>query len=237
VTVAATAGATRVWTGAFDGARLQPSAVATVTTIAHLTRQARRRETVAENSFVRTISAMKRTILTALAAMSFLTVVAGSANATEVGYNRKFGLGVVLGAPTGFTGKAWVGPTNAIDFGLGFYGYGFANRCFTDSNGTTVCNRGGYNWATLNVDYLWQSNIVRGQAQLDWHLGAGGRATWIGDCQGDCARLGPRGSVGLDLMFNNPAFLELFFEIAFVMNVVPGIWLDIEGGLGVRFYF
>ena len=134
---------------------------------------------------------MKRTILTALAAMSFLAVMAGSAQATEVGYNRKFGLGVVLGAPTGFTGKAWVAPTNAIDFGLGFYGYGFANRCFTDGNGNTVCNRGGYNWATLNVDYLWQSNIVRGQAQLDWHLGAGGRATWIGDCNGDCARLGP----------------------------------------------
>ena len=51
------------------------------------------------------------------------------------------------------------------------------------------------------------------------------------------ASVAARIAVGLDLMFNNPAFLELFFEIAFVMNVVPGIWLDIEGGLGVRFYF
>ena len=180
---------------------------------------------------------MKRTILTALAAMSFLAVLAGSASATEVGYGRKFGLGVVIGAPTGFTGKAWIAPTNAIDFGLGYYGYGFTSRCFNDNNGVRVCEPGGYNWASLNVDYLWQSNIVRGQAQLDWHLGAGGRSTWITGCQGDCIQLGPRGSIGLDLMFNNPGFLEIFFEFALVLNVVPGIWLNPEGGLGVRFYF
>jgi hypothetical protein len=38
-------------------------------------------------------------------------------------------------------------------------------------------------------------------------------------------------------MFNNPSFLEVFFEIAPVFVLVPGLWLDIEGGLGVRFYF
>ena len=31
---------------------------------------------------------------------------------------------------------------------------------------------------TFNVDYLWQSNIVRGTAQLDWHIGGGGRIVW-----------------------------------------------------------
>jgi hypothetical protein len=180
---------------------------------------------------------MKRTIVSALVAASLLAIFAQSAQATEVGYNRKFGLGVVIGAPTGLTGKVWVAPTNALDFGLGFYGYGFANRCFTDNNGNVICERGGYNWATVNMDYLWQSNIVRGQAQLDWHVGAGGRLTWIGNCNGDCARIGARGAIGLDLMFNNPSFLEVFFEIAPVFVLVPGLWLDIEGGLGVRFYF
>jgi len=169
--------------------------------------------------------------------MSLLVGVAGSAKATEVGYSRKFGLGFEIGAPTGFSGKAWIGPTNALDFGLGFYGYGVADRCFVDNNGNTVCGRGGWNWATTNVDYLWQSNIVRGQAQLDWHVGVGGRVTWIGNCSGDCVRLGPRAPIGLDLMFQNPGFLEVFFELAPVLNVVPGVWFDIEGGLGVRFYF
>jgi hypothetical protein len=169
--------------------------------------------------------------------MSFLAVMAGSASATEVGYGRKFGLGVVIGAPTGLTGKAWIAPTNAIDFGLGYYGYGYGSRCYVDNNNVTRCDSGGFNWATLNVDYLWQSNIVRGGAQLDWHLGAGGRVTWIGNCSGDCARLGPRGSIGLDLMFNNPSFLEVFFEFAFVLHFLPGVYLGPEGGLGVRFYF
>ena len=68
------------------------------------------------------------------------------------------------------------------------------------------------------MDYLWQSNIVRGQAQLDWHVGAGGRAIWAGDCNGDCFAIAARAPVGLDLMFNNPGFLEVFFEIA---SVVP----------------
>ena len=35
----------------------------------------------------------------------------------------------------------------------------------------TCCDRYGYSNGTFNMDYLWQSNIVRGQAQLDWHVG------------------------------------------------------------------
>ena len=176
---------------------------------------------------------MKRTIVSALVAASLLAAIANPVSATEVGYNRKFGLGVMVGDPTGLSAKLWIAPTNALDFGLGFWGYGVNNRCFDNGN----CPRYGYNNGTFNMDYLWQSNIVRGQAQLDWHVGAGGRLTWIGNCNGDCARIGARGAIGLDLMFNNPSFLEVFFEVAPVFVLVPGLWLDIEGGLGVRFYF
>ena len=67
--------------------------------------------------------------------------------------------------------------TNALDFGLGFWGYGFNDRCWVDNSGNTHCDRFGYSNGTFNMDYLWQSNIVRGQAQLDWHVGVGGRAS------------------------------------------------------------
>jgi hypothetical protein len=180
---------------------------------------------------------MKRTILATLVAASICAALPRPAHATEVGYQRKFGLGLLLGDPTALSAKLWVAPTNALDFGLGFYGYGINDRCYTDNNGNTVCNRGGYNAGTFIADYLWQSNIVRSTAQLDWHIGVGGSMTWIGACNGDCIRLGPRGVFGLDLMFQNPAFLEVFFEIAPVLNIVPGLWLDFEGGIGVRFYF
>ena len=176
---------------------------------------------------------MKRTIFAALIAVSLLAAVGGKAEATEVGYARKFGLGIVIGDPTGLSAKWWIGPTNALDFGLGFWGYGVNNRCFDNGN----CPRYGYNNGTFNMDYLWQSNIVRGQAQLDWHIGAGGRAIWAGDCAGGCFAIAARAPIGLDLMFNNPGFLEVFFEIAPSFVIVPGMWFEIEGGLGVRFYF
>jgi hypothetical protein len=176
---------------------------------------------------------MKRIILTALLAMSLLAVVERSAKATDVGYGRKFGLGIVIGDPTGLTAKWWIAQTNALDFGLGFWGYGFNNRCF--NNGT--CDGYGYRGGTFNTDYLWQSNIIRSQAQLDWHVGLGGRAVWVNNCAGDCVGVSARAPIGLDLMFNNPNFLEVFFEIAPSFILVPGFWFEIEGGLGVRFYF
>src|SRR6516165_7367064 len=109
---------------------------------------------------------MKRTLLTTIVAAFLLTAGSlKSAQATEVGYGRKFGLGFVLGDPTGLTAKLWVGSTNALDFGLGFFGFG-AGGCFRDSAGVEHCNQFGTDDGTFNVDYLWQSNIVRGTAQL-----------------------------------------------------------------------
>jgi hypothetical protein len=153
------------------------------------------------------------------------------AEATEVGYGRNLGLGFVLGDPTGFVGKYWVGRTNAIDMGLGFYGYSWG---WCDNNGTRC---GGNQSFSLNADYLWQSNLVRSTAQLDWHIGAGARTIIWNDGNHGHVALGPRMPIGLDLMFANPNFLELFFELAPTIYVAPGVGFNIEGGLGVRLYF
>jgi hypothetical protein len=184
---------------------------------------------------------MKRTLITAcftvIVASVLLGVAAKPAQATEVGYGRKFGLGFVLGDPTGLSGKYWVGSTNSLDFGLGFWGYGFRDRCWYDNAGNAHCDQFGYSNGTLNVDYLWQSNLVRGQAQLDWHIGGGGRVLWFGGCTGSCFAAAARMPIGLDLMFANPGFIEIFAELAPAFYIVPGLGFEIEGGLGVRFYF
>ena len=151
-----------------------------------------------------------------------------SAQATEVGYGRNFGLGFELGEPTGFVGKYWVGRTNAIDMGFGFYGYGWG---LCDDRGC-----GGRQSYSFHGDYLWQSNLVKSTAQLDWHIGAGGRMIFWNDNRQHVA-LGARMPVGLDLMFNAPSFLEVFFELAPSVYVAPGMGFTIEGALGVRFYF
>src|SRR5262252_5977862 len=73
---------------------------------------------------------MRRTIITAIAAAILVACAARSAHATDVGYSRKFGIGLELGDPTGLSAKLWVAPTNALDFGLGWWGFGVGNNCF-----------------------------------------------------------------------------------------------------------
>ena len=166
---------------------------------------------------------------------------ASRADATEVGYARRYGVGLVVGTPTGLTGKVWVAPAGAIDAGLGAWGYGRAGGCARDPNGRDVCDRRwrGQSGLSLHVDYLWQSRIVdNATVQLDWHLGAGPRAIFYGGpCDFDCWNLGARAPVGLDLTFTRPAFLEIFFELAPTLYLVPGAFFAFEGGLGARAYF
>jgi hypothetical protein len=150
------------------------------------------------------------------------------AEATEVGRGRNLGIGVAFGSPTSIVGKYFVGGGNAFDVGLGFwtYGWGCDNRGF--------CRGRSFDVVTLNADYLWQDPIVAGsKANLDWHIGGGGRV-WISS--GDAA-IAARMPVGLDLTFRKPSFLEVFVEIAPAVYVVPGLYLDLEAFLGVRFYF
>jgi hypothetical protein len=164
----------------------------------------------------------------------------GTAGSTEVGYSRKYGVGFVLGDPTGLSGKVWIGPTNAIDLGVGFYGYGFRRHCPRGRDGLPVCGRHwGRSTISLNVDYLWESKLFeRSAAQLDWHVGAGARAFFLGDpCAFDCWAIGARAPLGLDVTFTRPSFLEVFLELAPVFYVAPSPFLALEAGLGVRGYF
>ena len=155
------------------------------------------------------------------------------AEATEVGRGRDFGLGVAFGSPTSLVAKYFVGGGNALDFGLGFWSAGW--NCRRRGGAPDVCdNYNAFDLFTVNADYLWQEPIVAGHAaSLDWHIGAGGRA-WFGD---GAFALAARMPVGLDLGFRKPSFLEVFLELAPAVYVVPGLYLDIEAFLGVRFYF
>jgi hypothetical protein len=157
---------------------------------------------------------------------------ASRAQATEVGHGRDFGLGFAFGSPTSIVGKYFIGDGNALDFGLGFWRYGW--HCDRPADNQYCGDYNAFTRVSLNADYLWQEPIVAGRAaNLDWHIGAGGRV-WLGG--GDFA-LAARMPIGLDLTFRRPAFLEVFLELAPALYIVPDINLDIEAFLGVRFYF
>lgn len=175
--------------------------------------------------------------------MSLVLSLPINAHATEVGNQRTFGLGFALGNPNSLVGKVFVGAGRAIDFGIGFNGYGagYSGRCWNGDK-YAHCGNGGYHQTGIHADYLWQNNLVNGRVTLDWHIGAGARMwvldrdNYVNGGNGSVA-LAARMPVGLDLTFTKPSFLELYAELAPSLYIVPGVGFDIEGALGVRLYF
>ena len=157
---------------------------------------------------------MKRTLLTAFAAVLLSAAIGQTARATEVGYSRKFGLGVVIGDPTGLSAKLWIAPTNSLDFGLGFWS-GVNGDCFsgqpggTPSAATSATTTGRSTWTTSG-----SRTSSAGRPSSTGTSSAAARIIWWGGCQDNCIAVAARAPIGLDLMFTNPSFLEVFFELA-----------------------
>ena len=157
------------------------------------------------------------------------------AQATEVGTSRPFGIGFAIGSPTSIVGKYFLGGNNAIDFGLAFWSRGRQRYC-RDYRGRDYYDDCRYTGVSLSGDYLWQEPIARGRASLDWHIGIGARMDFAEYYESNVS-LGARVPVGLDLTFDRPDRLEVFFEVAPVLYLVPATFFDPEAFIGLRFYF
>ncbi len=159
--------------------------------------------------------------------------IAAPASATEVGNSRRFGLGFGIGEPTGIVAKGFLNNQNAIDAGVAFRSWW--GRCYARDQWER-CD--GRTHLSFNLDYLWQMNLVRSTVKLDWHIGVGGRMWFFSsDSRYNDLALAARMPLGLDLTFQNPSFLEVFFELSPALYLVPGTDFDIEPVIGVRFYF
>jgi hypothetical protein len=154
--------------------------------------------------------------------------------------NKTFGLGIMLGAPTGLSGKYYLSSDTALDFGVGTI-YGYRHR------------RGLH----IHVDHLWHPvSLVSADAfELPLYLGIGGRFLHGNRCyrydRGYCeyyyrdyTAVGVRGPIGLAFDFND-APIDIFFELAFVLDFVAdrdsryddAIYFDVNGAVGFRYYF
>lgn len=142
-----------------------------------------------------------------------------------------FGLGIVLGEPTGLSMKTWVSGDRALAFGLAWGGWG----------------HGGY--IHVHGDYLFHnfSLIKVSKGRMALHYGPGLRVrSWGGDrywnngryydSNGGHLRVGIRFPVGLTYMFDG-APVDIFLEAAPALDIVPGTSFDMNGGLGFRYYF
>jgi len=167
---------------------------------------------------------------------AFLLLLVPPAQATEVGTSRVFGMGVQIGEPTGIVGKAFLGGGNALDFGIGFAGWGWRGRCEGPDGRWHDCpNRREY--FSVHLDYLWEASFFAQPFRLDWHAGVGGRFVDWYDWDYHATAFLARVPLGLDFAFRRPAWLEAFIEVAPGLMLVPGLdfWIDV--GVGARAYF
>jgi len=141
-----------------------------------------------------------------------------------------FGLGLILGEPTGISGKYWIGGDRAFDFGVA-WGLG----------------HGGY--LHLHGDYLFHNMdlISVGKGRLPLYYGPGLRVrSWNNgrywhrgryhDHDGRRMDLGIRFPVGLAYLFDG-APVDVFLEVAPTLDLVPSTSVDFDGGIGLRYWF
>jgi hypothetical protein len=125
-----------------------------------------------------------------------------------------FGIGIIAGEPTGITAKQWVSHNNAFDIGLAW-----------------SFRRDGF--FHVHADYLWHfPGSVRSSEQFVPYAGVGGR---FGARKKD-PLLGLRIVGGLAWWPKNTP-IDLFVEIAPILDLAPATELSGNGGIGIRFFF
>lgn len=151
---------------------------------------------------------------------AFLAGGLGSLDFAKADSPGPFGLGIIVGDPTGLSANYRLSQQRSIDAAVAW-------------------SFGSHRGFELHSDYLWhRANLFRiEQVAFDWHYGIGARLINLDDRNvADRTYFGPRVPVGLSTDFNKSTF-ELFGELAMVMNLVPATALDLDFGLGVRVYF
>ncbi len=128
----------------------------------------------------------------------------------------RFGIGVILGEPTGLSAKVWLSQKTAVDMGLA---YSFDQPADFHLHGDFLF----HNFDLLPVD----------NGQLPVYFGVGARVKF--ERRAD-TRCGVRFPVGLAYMFANTP-VDVFVEVAPIMDFTPKTKLAFNGGVGVRYFF
>lgn len=127
----------------------------------------------------------------------------------------KYGLGIIVGEPTGISGKMKLTPTTAFD---GAIGWSF-NK---------------YGAIHLHADYLY--NAVKLGPEFPLYIGIGGRIKLSEKDKSEESRLGVRFPVGVVYQPATKPF-DIFFETVPMLNLTPKSDFDWNAAAGVRYYF
>ena len=128
--------------------------------------------------------------------------------------DRGFGLGILIGEPTGVSAKQWLSGRNAFDLGLAW-----------------SFRRSGF--FHVHADYLWHfPDAIKGTERFIPYAGVGGR---LGARREDIL-IGVRVVGGL-AWWPRKAPIDVFLEIAPIVDLAPATQLSANGGIGIRFFF
>lgn len=125
-----------------------------------------------------------------------------------------FGMGLILGEPTGLSAKLWTSGDNAFDFAAAWSFKGDGNLL-------------------LQADYVWHFfNLMPvPSGKLPLYIGIGGRVILADD-----PRFGIRIPIGIDYLFAT-APIDVFLELVPILDLSPETDFGVGGGIGIRYWF
>lgn len=153
--------------------------------------------------------------------MKFLITLAMIIFSTSSLAREEYQVGVILGAPTGVSGKMYLNNNRSIDAAMAW--------SLADDLGIE-----------FHADYLIENSYafsLNAPHPLELYYGIGGRIAAIdkGEHKDEVA-IGPRTPVGVTYTIANPN-LQFFGELALILNVVPDTNVDFDAGIGARYRF
>ncbi|MCW8816437.1 MAG: hypothetical protein OQK52_01020 [Ignavibacteriaceae bacterium] len=126
---------------------------------------------------------------------------------------KDFGIGIIAGDPTGLSAKLYTGSNNAFDFAAAWSFKGSGHLL-------------------LQADYVWHSSLSRtSSGMFALYYGIGGRIIFSND-----PNVGVRIPIGIDYVFST-APVDIFLEVVPVLDLIRSTDFDLNGGIGVRFWF
>ncbi|MFC1799735.1 hypothetical protein ACFL2Z_02350 [Candidatus Eisenbacteria bacterium] len=147
--------------------------------------------------------------------LSVLMLLAVLLTLASAAFAGDFGLGIILGEPTGISFKQWLTERNAID-------------------AAAAWSFGNVSAFHVHMDYLYHGPLG---ADVDpggmlYYVGIGAR---LKATEGD-SRIGVRLPLGLDYVFDDTP-IDIFFEIAPILDLAPSTDFRMNGSLGLRYFF
>jgi hypothetical protein len=144
----------------------------------------------------------------------------GVVPSTAEAATANFGLGIVLGTPTGFTLKTRLAESSALQL---HFGYGYT------PDGARV---------VADIDYLYHVTglfpSIEHSLLVAPYFGLGAK---FGAADHQNPGLGLRVPLGVSFFLRNGVPLEIFAEVGLGIYVLPSTSPLVDGGLGARWYF